>query len=263
MKKTTKILILATLYNLCFCSITSAQERREVITGKDTAISTPFFTASAGWTFPFGEMGNRYNSFININTNLGWKSETNWIYYCEFGFQFGSDNVKIKNDILSEMLTNTSDPYVIGMDGTNAGVVAYNRNLSLSVFGGKVFPLWFSNPNSGLMLTLGAGFLQHQIIYQPTLTEAPQIEGDYALGYDRQMRGVMVSGFLGYIHMSKKNFANFYVGLQVDNAWTKMTRKYQFDLRGGDNKLYYDGMFTLKIGWMFPFYGRDADKIYY
>jgi hypothetical protein len=42
-----------------------------------------------------------------------------------------------------------------------------------------------------------------------------------------------------------------------------MTRDYQFDLRGGDNNLYYDGMLTLKIGWMFPFYGRDADKIYY
>lgn len=258
-----KITILTLLLSISFASLLNAQERQEVITGKDTAISTPFFTASAGWTLPFGEMGNRYNSFININTNLGWKSEKNWIYYCEFGFQFGSDNVKIKNDILSEMLTNTSDPFVIGQDGSNAGVVAYNRNLSLSVFGGKIIPLWFSNPNSGIMLTVGAGFLQHQIIYQPTLTEAPQIQDDYALGYDRQMRGAMVSAFLGYIHMSKKNFANFYIGVQLDNAWTKMTREYQFDLMGGDNNIYHDGMWTFKIGWMFPFYGRESDKIYF
>lgn len=263
MKNANRFLTLATFLSICFCSMLNGQERREIITGEDTVISTPFFTASAGWTLPFGEMGNRYDPFININTNLGWKTDKNWIYYCEFGFQFGSNNVKIKNDILSGMLTNTSDPFVIGQDGTNAGVVAYNRNLSLSIFGGKVIPLWFSNPNSGLMITLGAGFLQHQIIYQPTLTEAPQIEGDYALGYDRQMRGAMVSGFLGYIHMSKKNFANFYLGVQVDNSWTKMTRDYQFDLRRGDNNLYYDGMLTFKIGWMFPFYGRSADKIYY
>ncbi len=263
MKNANRFLTLATFLSICFCSMLNGQERREIITGEDTVISTPFFTASAGWTLPFGEMGNRYDPFININTNLGWKTDKNWIYYCEFGFQFGSDNVKIKNDILSGMLTNTSDPFVIGQDGTNAGVVAYNRNLSLSIFGGKVIPLWFSNPNSGLMITLGAGFLQHQIIYQPTLTEAPQIEGDYALGYDRQMRGAMVSGFLGYIHMSKKNFANFYLGVQVDNSWTRMTRDYQFDLRRGDNNLYYDGMLTFKIGWMFPFYGRSADKIYY
>ena len=133
MKNLNRFLTIATFLSIFFSSILNAQERREEITGQDTAISTPFFTASAGWTFPFGEMGNRYNSFININTNLGWKSQTNWIYYCEFGFQFGSDNVKIKNDILSEMLVNTSDPFVIGKDGSNAGVVAYNRNLSLSV----------------------------------------------------------------------------------------------------------------------------------
>ncbi len=258
-----KLFSITFLISLCFCTLLNAQERREVITGNDTAISTPFFTAVAGYTIPLGEMGNRYNPFMNINTNLGWKTQKNWIYYCEFGFQFGSDNVKIKNDILSGMLVNTSDPFVIGLDGTNAGVVAYNRNLSLSVFGGKVIPLWFSNPNSGLMFTVGAGFLQHQIIYQPTLTEAPQIQEYYAYLYDKQMRGAMVSAFLGYIQMSKKNFANFYFGVQMDNAWTKMTRTHQVDLRGGDSKVYYDGMFTLKIGWMFPFYGRDSDKIYF
>lgn len=258
-----KLTILTFLLSISFCTFINAQERREEIIGQDTAISTPFFTASAGWTFPYGEMSNRYYSFLNTNVNLGWKTEKNWIYYCEFGFQFGSDNVKIKNDILADMLVNTSDPFVIGQDGTNAGVVAYNRNLSLSVFGGKVIPLWFSNPNSGLMLTAGLGFLQHQIIYQPTLTKAPQIEGDYAYGYDRQMRGAMASVFIGYIQMSKKNFANFYLGVQIDNAFTKMTREYQFDLRRGDDKIYHDGMLTLKIGWMFPFYGRDADKIYY
>ncbi len=258
-----KLTILTFLLSISFCTFINAQERREEIIGQDTAISTPFFTASAGWTSPYGEMGNRYYSFLNTNVNLGWKTEKNWIYYCEFGFQFGSDNVKIKNDILADMLVNTSDPFVIGQDGTNAGVVAYNRNLSLSVFGGKVIPLWFSNPNSGLMLTAGLGFLQHQIIYQPTLTKAPQIEDDYAYGYDRQMRGAMASVFIGYIQMSKKNFANFYLGVQIDNAFTKMTREYQFDLRRGDDKIYHDGMLTLKIGWMFPFYGRDADKIYY
>ena len=105
--------------------------------------------------------------------------------------------------------------------------------------------------------------MQHQIIYENTLENAPQIMGDYALGYDRQMFGPMLSSFVGYVHMSKKSFANFFVGLQFDNAWTKMTRDYQFDLRGGDDNVYYDRMLTIKFGWMFPFFGRKADKIYF
>ncbi len=249
---------------LGFCLSAMAQiPSGSVITGKDTTISTPFFAASAGWTFPFGEMGNRYKSFMNTNATLGWKTDKNWIWNLEFAFQFGSDNVKIKEDILSGMMTNSAEPFVIAQTGTDAGLVAYNRNLSFSFSGGKVVPLWFSNPNSGLMITLGVGFIQHQIIYQTTLENAPQIQGDYAYGYDRQMRGGMVSAFLGYIHMSKSNFVNFYFGVQFDNAWTRMTRDYQFDLRGGDDNLYHDQMLTLRAGWIFPFFGRDSDKIYF
>lgn len=257
-----KSFVFCILICLGFC-LSAQNEEREVITGEDEKISTPFFTAVVGWTLPYGEMGNRYNSFMNVNANLGWKTTGNWIYTLEFGFQFGTDNVKIKNDILSGLMTSTTDPFIISMEGSDAGVVAYNRNLSLSFFAGKIIPLWFSNPNSGLMINLGVGFLQHQIIYQPTLSEAPQIQGDYAYGYDRQMRGPMVSAFLGYIHMSKKKYINFYAGIQFDNAFTKMTRKYQFDLHSGDDKLYTDQMLTLKIGWMFPFFGRKADKIYF
>ena len=260
MKKTAISLIFA-----CISFALAAQTDLSdgIIVGKDEAISTPYFAATAGWTFPFGEMGNRYSSFMNINADLGWKTQKNWMWNVSFGFQFGSNNVKIKNDILSGMLTSTADPFVISQAGTDAGLIAYNRNLSLSVFCGKVVPLWFSNPNSGLLFSIGAGFLQHQIIYENTLENAPQIMGDYALGYDRQMFGPMLSSFVGYVHMSKKSFANFFVGLRFDNAWTKMTRDYQFDLRGGDDNVYYDRMLTIKFGWMFPFFGRKADKIYF
>lgn len=234
-----------------------------ITVGKDKPISTPFFSATVGYTFPFGEMGNRYKPFLNLNANLGWKTKSNWLWNLEFAFQFGSDNLKIKDEILSNMLTHSSNPFIISQAGTDAGLVAYNRNLSLTVSCGKVIPLWFSNPNSGLVVSLGLGFIQHQIIYQTTLENAPQIQNDYAYGYDRQMRGPMLTTFVGYIHMSKNSFANFFIGVQMDNAWTKMTREYQFDLKGGDDKLYHDGMFTLKVGWMFPFFGRDADKIYF
>lgn len=257
-----KAFILSFLFILSF-NLQAQLHNGSIIVGEDKAVSTPFFSATAGWTFPFGEMQNRYESFMNINATLGWKTEKNWIWNLEFAFQFGSDNVKIKNDILSNMMTNATDPFIISQAGTDAGLVAYNRNLSLSFFGGKVIPLWFSNPNSGLMITVGVGFIQHQIIYQNTLEMAPQIQDDYAYGYDRQMRGPMVSAFVGYIYMSKNSFANFYAGVQFDNAWTKMTRDYQFDLRGGDDNVYLDQMLTLKVGWMFPFFGRDSDKIYF
>ncbi len=240
-----------------------SQERVEEIIGEDKPISTPFCSAAIGWTLPFSEMGNRYDPFMNIDANLGWKTKKNWLFITEFGFGFGMDNVKIKDEILKDIMTRDVQPFIISDGGSDAGVVAYNRNISFIGKAGKLIPFSKKHPNSGLMIIGGGGWLQHQIIYQATLEKAPQLEGDYAYGYDRQMRGFMLSGFIGYMHMSKKNFLNFYAGIEFNQAWTKMTRNYQFDLKSGDNKLYQDRMLTLKFGWMFPFFGRDTDKVYY
>ncbi|MBO6117851.1 MAG: hypothetical protein J6P44_04820 [Bacteroidales bacterium] len=229
----------------------------------EAAISTPFFSASAGWTFPFGEMGNRYSPFFNINADLGWKTAANWIISVDFCFQFGSNNIKHIKDYLSVMYTDNDREFIIGADGTDGGVVGYNRNLSFALAVGKIIPVFGSNPNSGLEITLSGGWLQHQIIYEATQSKVFQLEGDYKYGYDRQMRGPMAGLFVGYRHISKKTYANWFAGLQWNTAWTKLTRDYLFDLRSGDDKRYTDHMLTLKVGWMFPFFGRSADKIYY
>ncbi len=258
------IIISVLVFSLLFSGVQSfAQERVEEIVGEDKVFSTPFCSAAIGWTFPFGEMGNRYEPFMNVDANLGWKTGQNFLYTLEFNFGFGVDNAKQKLEILSEIMTTDKQPFVISDGGSDAGVVAFNRNLAFTGKVGKLIPLMKSKPNSGLMLMAGGGWLQHQIIYQATLEKAPQLEGDYALGYDRQMRGLSLNGFVGYMHMSKTHFLNFYIGLDFSYAWTKMTREYQFDLKGGDDKLYQDAMLTLKFGWMFPFFGRDTDKIYY
>ncbi|MFA7081141.1 MAG: hypothetical protein WC135_00870 [Bacteroidales bacterium] len=257
-----QLIIIITLF-LASISSSFAQENGEVIVGQDKPISTPFCTAALGWTFPDADMADKYESFMNLNANLGWKTKQNWLYIVEFGFGFGSDNAKNKDQILAGIMTREGDPFVISREGSDAGVVGYNRNLSIMGKVGKVIPLSKKRPNSGIMLTLGLGMIQHQIIYQSTLEVAEQLEGDYAYLYDRQVRGVMASGFIGYLHMSKKSYTNFYVGLEIDQAWTKSTRDYQINYNLSKNKIFQDRMFTLKVGWMFPFFGRDADKIYY
>jgi hypothetical protein len=263
MKKISIIIALIVSLGLLSVDMKAQSSTKSTITGTDTNISTPFFATSAGWTFPFGEMGNRYSSFFNINTDLGWKTRNNWIFTLDFGFQFGSNNVKHLEDYLATLYTDSSKPIIVGTDGTDAGVVAYNRNLSLSISVGKIFPIFHDNPNSGIEASVCLGFLQHQIIYEATQSKVLQLEDDYKYLYDRQMRGPMTGLFLGYRHISKKTYANWFAGIDWKVAFTKMTRKYQADLMGGDNTRYTDHMITLKVGWMFPFFGRSSDKIYY
>ncbi|MCH3924755.1 MAG: hypothetical protein LKE30_07560 [Bacteroidales bacterium] len=263
MNKHLKIIFIVAIFVFPLVCFSQEDDKGTKIVGNDTTISTPFFAGAGGWTFPFGDMGKQYKSFFNIDANLGWKTKSNWLYMLDFAFQFGSNNVKNIDGILSTLETDDQNSFIVSQDGTDAGVVGYNRNLSLSFGIGKLIPLWFSNPNSGLFITLNGGYIQHQIIYQATLGKVPQLEGDYAYGYDRQMRGPMVSSMIGYMHISKKSYANWYVGAQFYAAFTKMSRKYQFDLMSGDNTLHHDYMLSLKLGWMFPFFGRSADKIYF
>ncbi|MGP1514559.1 MAG: hypothetical protein ACTTJH_01215 [Bacteroidales bacterium] len=261
-----KILILFTAI-LPLCLFAQNIKPRNInaskIIGSDTTISTPFFATNAGWTIPFGEMGNRYTSFFNVNADLGWKTINNWLILIDFGFQFGSNNIKHMKDYLSSLYTNGANPIIVGTDGTDAGVIAYNRNLSLSLSLGKIFPITTKNPNSGIETSFALGFLQHQIIYEATQSRVLQLEGNYKYLYDRQMRGPMTGLFIGYRHISKSSYANWFAGIDWKIAFTKMTRDFQADLKGGDSKLYTDHMITIKIGWMFPFFGRSADKIYY
>src|SRR5574344_347928 len=108
MNKYAKSIIVVLLFVFLVPNIVLAQDdiKSGKIIGADSAISTPFFAGAAGWTFPFGEMGNRYKSFFNLNANLGWKTKSNWLYVLDFAFQFGANNVKNMDNILSTLMTN-------------------------------------------------------------------------------------------------------------------------------------------------------------
>ncbi|MDR0971692.1 MAG: hypothetical protein LBM25_04850 [Bacteroidales bacterium] len=235
----------------------------EKIVAEEESVSTPFFSAIVGWTFPQGDMLKSYKSFMHLGANLGWKTYSNWVWMVEFGFGFGSDNAKEKDEILSNMMTSPNDGFVISSEGSDAGVVAFNRNLSIGVKVGKLFTLSSKRPNSGILFQVGGGFLQHQIIYQSTLEIAKQLEGDYAYLYDRQKRGFSLSVFLGYMHLGRENFTNFYAGIEINQAWTFLTREYQINYNDSYNRVFNDRTITIKAGWLFPFYGRKADKEYY
>lgn len=237
---------------------------------EEAPISAPFFSLAAGETLPLGDMRDLYKPFFNINGMLGWKTSENWVVVLDFCFQFGSNNIRNIDDILAGLMTADKNPFIVGADGTDAGVVGYNRNLSLSFGIGKVIPVSMSRKNSGILLTLNAGYLQHQIIYEATQSRVFQLEDDYKYGYDRQRRGYLFSMFAGYMHLSKKAYANWSAGTQIYYARTKMTREYQFDMYDANTGAFFTGkdkyndcMITFKVGWIIPFLGRSSNKIYY
>ena len=181
----------------------------------------------------------------------------------EGGYLFGN---KVKEDGVLDNLK-TEQGFIINSAGTPSETKLNERGYLVSIKAGRIFPvLPFTevklgkNPNSGIMLVCGPGFLQHKI---HIVSDAPQLGGDYKKGYDRLSYGAAVSAFLGYLFLSNKRLLNFYFGLDYVQAWTKNRRGYNYDTMQYDTAKRTDIMTGVKAGWILPLYKKVPDEFYY
>jgi hypothetical protein len=75
---------------------------------------------------------------------------------------------------------------------------------------------------------------------------------------------VAFSQFFGYLFLDNKKFVNFYLGVELQEAFTKSLRSWQFDINAAlpGNRL--DMTFGIKAGWIIPVYAKEkVEKFYY
>ncbi len=231
--------------------------------------STKFSTVTLpdGSTNKNATMASLYKApYLDFGLNALYKTKSNWLAGIEGNIWFGGDNLNHRVERMGSVFSR--DSIVIGTNGTDANVTCYNRGLSVQAGFGKIFPLVPSNPNSGILARLSGGYMLQQSIFMINDVNAPQIDGDYALLYDHQRSGFVLTEALGYWFMSNRaNLVNFYVAFEVQQCWTKSTRDYTIDdylgLRGKDNNRYFDLVYTVKFCWMFPLKGKSSHDYYF
>ena len=119
------------------------------------------------------------------------------------------------------------------------------------------------NKNSGLLLMGGLGFLQHRIRIENLDNRVPNLNDDYVKGYDRLSNGFAAHQFIGYMHLSNSRRLNFYVGFELNQAWTQNRRGYNFDKQQVDKEKRLDLLYGIKVGWILPLYPKGAQKYFY
>lgn len=219
----------------------------------------PGFTGHFSWELPGGNMAERYGSNGNVGGGFFLKTKSNFIFMAEGSYLFGQ---KIKYDSLFHLIK-THDNYIIDGDGMYADVRTYERGFS--VFGkvGKIIPVFNDNPNSGLTLIAGGGFLQHKIRIENPGNTVPQLNETYRKGYDKLTNGPALSEFIGYTHFSDNRLYNFRAGFEFTQAFTQSRRNYDYDLMGKDTQKRIDLFFGIKACWMFPLNKRTPREFYY
>lgn len=226
---------------------------------RDSLISIHAFGFGGSLQAPFADLSERFGINGGVGFTYSYKTRSNLLLGLEGNLLFGA---KVKNSHLLAADIRTSDGFFLDNQGQLADVLIQERGLDLRLVGGKIFSGIGPNVNSGILIKLGLGFLQHRIRFEARQNEVPQIEGDAQSGYDRLTNGLSISQFFGYQHYGNKNRLNYSIGLEFIEAFTQSRRDYNIDLMRKDDRMRFDGLVGLKVIWMLPIVKRSSDKYY-
>lgn len=226
---------------------------------RDSAIATPMVYATYSLQFPGGDLARLFGANSTIGGGFMYKTKSNWLFGAEGNYLFGG-TVKNQDSLLSKI--STPDGFVIDANGYYADILFSERGYTIFAKFGKLFPVFSPNPNSGITILAGIGYIQDKIrIHNPGNT-APQVYGDYRKGYDRLNSGYAVTGSLGYLFMSNTRLLNMYLGFEFTQAWTSFQRDRNFDTGLKDASKLSSQYYGIKFKWIIPFYRRTPKEYY-
>lgn len=247
--------LIFTLSFLCFLSFQSLAQ----INVKDSSLSVSIISAHYKLMSPGADMADRFG--INSGAGLDWmhKFKNNFVIGAEFSYIFGN-NIR-EESILAGLATEKG--YIINQHGQYADVRLYERGFTSYAKIGKMFPVLGPNKNSGILVTVGGGFIQHKVRIETIGNDVPQLSDEYRKGYDRLTNGFAMQEFIGYMHLDNKRLLNFYIGAEFNQGFTQSRRDFNFDTMTKDTQKRRDYLSGIRVGFMFPLYKRVPKEFYY
>lgn len=224
----------------------------------DTIVNAKLLSMGYAFQIPMADMANRFGSNNNISASFTFKMGHNFLLGVEGNVLFGGN---IKEDTILDNLF-TSQGFLIGTNGLAESVILFERGFSLWGKFGKLFPVFNSNPNSGLNVMIGAGFLQHKIKIEDPDKAVPYVDGVYAKGYDRLTNGFAISQYIGFLHLDRRRLKNFNTGIELTEAFTQNRRDINFDQMKKDDSMRLDMLLSFRFSWILPFYGKGEQRFY-
>lgn len=225
----------------------------------DTSEAIVFVRFDYGYHLTAGDFEERFENSNSIGGSFGYKTASNWVFTISGGSNF-SRKVKI-NNLLGDIINSAGD--VTDEDGELVKLIYEQRGLNFYASAGKIFNVFNSNPNSGLITEFGIGYLQHRIKIDYRDGTVYQLSDNMVKGYDRLHTGIAFRQFIGYQHFGSKNLFNFYLGVEFQEGITKNRREYNYDTKSFDKAIKNDFLYGLRVGWIIPIKKRSSEEFYY
>tara|TARA_B100001142_G_scaffold47783_1_gene44639 strand:- start:2427 stop:3158 length:732 start_codon:yes stop_codon:yes gene_type:complete len=217
------------------------------------------FTFTYNHQFPKGELAKYFGSNSAVGCSFFQEKENNFFYGIQGSYMF-SNNIK-KTNLFDNITTSTGA--IIAGDGTYANIILQQRGFDAYVFLGYAYHL--KEPNlTGIYLSAGIGFLQHQILIDTKSQYIPQLNSEMKKGYDRLHNGLSGKWEISYKYYSSNGKFQAYTGLNMITAYTKSIRPYLFDsMQYVDEKGSWDILVGAHAGVIIPIQRKNEEKFHY
>lgn len=245
------------VYFLSICITFLSINLLSQVSVKDSSIYTPYVGVSYGYQLAAGDLAKRFGNSSAVGGNLDFKTKKYWIFGVNGCYFFGKD---VKESLFDSIATPSGA--IIDGNGEFADVRLYERGFTASLTAGRMFSFKRPNPNSGIVFSVGAGFIQHKIRIETIGNKVPQLSKEYKKGYDRLTNGFLLSQNLGYLYLSDNRLINIYFGLECMQGFTQSRRSFDYDLMKQDTQKRVDIMYGAKIAWILPLYKRAPQEFY-
>jgi hypothetical protein len=222
---------------------------------KDSASSGFMFELSYAGQFPGGQLGQLFGFNSNVQGGIYYKTENNWIYGASFAYLFGN---QLRYTGTFDSIS-TANNNLIANDGNYPGVTYFERGFDIQLTVGKLFPVSL-NRNSGILITLSAGYLQYHMDIESPSDWTPQITGSYLEGYQHLTAGAGVTEFIGYQYISKRQFLALFGGFEFTEAMAKALQ-FDFETETKNPNYKYSMLSGIRVGWILPILHDNTKKL--
>ncbi len=226
---------------------------------KSKAIFTPIFGLTYKANFTDKDLAKMWGFNNQVGAEIAFKLKNGLEFGIDGGFIFGNS---FKDTLIFKDVY-TSNGKILSGNGVDADVFFYMRGGNLNAHIGYVFNQLGHNPNSGLWVNAGVGYMGYKIRVETQDHVVPNLEGDILWGYDHLTMGFNTKQFIGYLFQHSQKFINFYIGMEFVQGFTANVRNYNFDVKGPHPEQRLDLMYSIKFGWMIPIYKRHTQEFYY
>ncbi|WP_157454240.1 hypothetical protein [Crocinitomix catalasitica] len=224
----------------------------------DGPINTLLFGLNYKANYTGGDLSKKWGFTNHLGADVNYKFENNVTIGLDGGFLFGK---QLRSDDAFKYVIN-SFGQITSLTGDPASVLILMRGATAHFDFGYVFNRFGNNPNSGIWVKAGGGFLMHKSRIESLYDDVPQLEGEYRKGYDELTMGVSTKQFVGYLFQANRRLIKMYAGFEFVQGFTKNVRSYNFALGGPDNSSKFDMMYGFKVGYIIPIYKRTRTQYY-